>query len=157
VTIRGTLLTITGLLWLAALGCWLRARSALGLGRLSREGWLFLLLGVPFLIAGVFFTSSSYPHEVVPPSPPPVVAVATPAPAPARATPRPLTYDEAVTEAQYAAVARYPELGKAGSAFNNRFVSTYRERRSVDPDFFARPDWPVRLADEIARTPSVEP
>lgn len=155
-SIRGTLLIIGALLWLSAIGCWLRGR---GSWRLPREGVLFLLLGVPFLVAGWFYTASSYPSEVVPAPPKPpmateVVAVA-PSPAPASTPPpeQPVrnTYAEAVIAAQRAAVARYPELGRAGTEFNQHFLAAYRRLQRDDPNFFSDPEWPLHLADRIAR------
>ncbi|MEA3213819.1 MAG: hypothetical protein QOE70_6876 [Chthoniobacter sp.] len=153
-TIRGTLLGIGILFWLGAFGCWWRAR---GNGRLSREGLLFLILGLPFFAAGGFYTSSSYPGEVIAqtpaPAPTPPVAIiatpvaATPAPAPAAAPP---TYSEAVLNAQRAAVARYPALGKAGTPFNTKFLAVHRQRRFENPTYFDDPEWPLRLADEVA-------
>ena len=160
-TIRSTLLSFGGILWLAAAGCWWRAR---GSWRLSREGWLFLLLGVPFFVAGWFFTSSSYPDERPSPTPAPVAAVVmtTPAPTPRAATPlptkvEPQTYAEAVLAAQHAAVARYPDLGRRGTQFNARFIAAYRQLRIGDPGFFSDPEWPLHLADEVARTPAALP
>ncbi len=147
VTTRGTLLGIGAVLWLAALGCWIRAR---GDGRLSREGLLFLLLGAPFLFAGWFYTASSYPQDLATPAPAPaaVVVVTTPSPTPSP----PKSYAEAVDAAQVAAVARYPDLGRAGTPFNARFVAAYRRLRFENPDYFSDPQWPLRLADDIART-----
>ncbi len=156
-TIRSTLLGIGVILWLAALGCWLRAR---GNGRVSREGWLFLLLGAPFFVAGFFFTSSSYPHERPLPisTPAPMVILTTPPPAelPA-AKPSAHSYAEAVNAAQYAAVARYPALGKTGTDFNRRFIAEYHRLRIENPNFFVDPDWPLRLADEVAGNPEPPP
>jgi len=151
VTTRGTLLGIGAVLWLAALACWLRAR---GDGRLSREGVLFLLLGAPFLVAGWFHTASSYPQELATPAPAPAAAVivTTPRPTPTPAAPQ--TFAEAVNVAQAAAVARYPELGKAGTPFNTRFVAAYRRLRLENPDYFSDANWPLRLADEIAHGPA---
>lgn len=151
-TIRGALLGFGAILWLAAGYCWWRAR---GNWRLSREGWLFLLLGVPFFVAGLFFTSSSYPQEViapVPTTPPPVAAVATPPPArPPPPAEQPEQYTQAVLASQRAAVARYPALGRSGTEFNTRFVTAYRQLRTRQPEYFSDPEWPLRLADEIAR------
>jgi hypothetical protein len=150
VTIRSTLLGIWAILWLAALGCWIRSR---GSWRLSREGWLFLALGVPFLVAGAFFTTSSYPLEKVVAPPVPVAIAQTPRPAPRPATtPVPETYAQAVNAAQHAAVARYPELGRSGTLFNARFVAAYHRLRRENPSYFVDPEWPLHLADEIART-----
>jgi hypothetical protein len=155
VSIRGTLIGFGAILWLGAIVCWIRAR---GNWRLSREGWLFLALGIPFLVAGWFFTASSYPqeHAASQPTPAPAVVVTTPAPAPAPSAavappPAAETYAAAVKDAQHAAVARYPALGKAGTEFNTRFVTAYRQLRASDPNYFSDPEWPLHLADEIAR------
>lgn len=154
VTIRSALLGFGVILWVGAVVCWVRAK---GSWRLSREGWLFLLLGLPFFVAGFFFTSSSYPQEkaaLATPAatPAPAVVIATPPPA---ATPIPVspssTYADAVKRAQFAAVGRYPALGRAGTEFNLRFVTAYRQLREHDPNYFADPEWPLHLADEIAR------
>ena len=125
---------------------------------------MFLLLGVPFFVAGWFFTSSSYPEERPSPTPAPVAAVVltTPAPAPRAATPppanaEPATYGDAVNAAQHAAVALYPDLGRRGTHFNTRFVAAYRRLKIDDPGFFSDPEWPLHLADEIARTPPEPP
>ncbi|MGB8166352.1 MAG: hypothetical protein WCF18_02605 [Chthoniobacteraceae bacterium] len=150
-TIRGTLLGFGAILWLGAIVCWIRAR---GNWRLSREGWLFLALGAPFLVAGWFFTASSYPQERATPAPAPAVALTTAAPTPTPAIPPPSapeTYVAAVNAAQHAAVARYPALGKAGTEFNTRFVTAHRQLRASDPNYFTDPEWPLHLADEIAR------
>lgn len=154
-TIRGILLCFGAILWVAAGVCWYRAK---GNWRLSREGWLFLALGVPFLVAGGFFTKSSYPEErpeLVPPAP--VVMLATPAPTPPPVAEPALpengaaTYAQAVNAAQRAAVARYPDLGRAGTEFNIRFVTAHRQLRASEPGYFTDPEWPLHLADEIAR------
>ena len=159
-TIRGTLLGIGAIFWLSAIACWIRAPRE---RRLSREAVLFLLLGMPFLASGLFFTGSNYPQETPAAAPltPPAVSIAQPpagAPAP---SPEPLpppdlkSFEETVNAAQYAAVARYPELGKAGSSFNSRFVAVYRRRRAENPEYFDNPQWPLQLADEIARAGAV--
>jgi hypothetical protein len=154
VTIRGTLLAIWLLFWLAAVGCWLRSRTTHD-WRLPREAGLFLLLGVPFFIAGAYFTRSSYPGEPTITTPVPVVA-STPVlvllPPGTPPPERPANYAEAVNAAQREAVRRYPELGRAGTPFNSRFVAMHRQRRFEEPAFFLDPNWPVTLADEVART-----
>ncbi len=55
-----------------------------------------------------------------------------------------------VQESQVQAVRKYPELGNKDSAFNKRFLEAYNERRKSDPSFFADPQWPLKLADELA-------
>ena len=52
---------------------------------------------------------------------------------------------------QQQAVRKYPDLGVDGSEINKLFVQRYRTLRSIDPNYFTVPDWPVRLADECAR------
>jgi pimeloyl-ACP methyl ester carboxylesterase len=55
-----------------------------------------------------------------------------------------------VQEWEAKAVEKYPALGSSGSAFNQRFVETYNERRKTDPAFFTNPQWPMMLANELA-------
>ena len=50
--------------------------------------------------------------------------------------------------AQQAAIGLYPELGVAGSPFNKEFVARVKRYRAEKKDFFAEPDWPIRLAKE---------
>ena len=58
---------------------------------------------------------------------------------------------------QAKAVQKYPELGVRGSELNTRFIATYNARRKTDPKFFANPQWPIILADELAIEPPVPP
>jgi pimeloyl-ACP methyl ester carboxylesterase len=51
---------------------------------------------------------------------------------------------------QAQAVRKYPDLGIRGSALNQRFVAAVIERRKINPQFFAHPQWPMTLADELA-------
>lgn len=166
VTTRGTLLIIGLIIWLAALGFWLRGNKD---GRFRKEGLLFFFLGLPFLVAGGFYTASSYPQEVVAPTPTPPppstpikqIAVVTPTPAPTpplpRAEPMPTpadpkkAYEQAVDSAQRLAVDRYPELGFAGTGFNAEFVAAYHRKKAEQPDFFQDPNWPITLADEVGQ------
>jgi hypothetical protein len=154
VTPRTVLLSIGVILWIGAMGCWLRARGR-GLGRRAGEAALFIALGLPFLVAGAFYSASSYPGVALPLSTPPLIAVAaTPEPAPtpaplARATPPP-PHAAAVLAAQRAAVARYPSLGIAETPFNRAFLAAYRRIQRTEPDYFDDPQWPLRLADEVA-------
>ena len=55
------------------------------------------------------------------------------------------------------AVALYPELGVAGTAVNREYVRRYKLYRSVNPAFFAEPDWPKRLANMLAIDLGVDP
>ena len=45
----------------------------------------------------------------------------------------------------------YPALAKAGSPFNLRFVALFKEMQASNPDFLAKPDWPIRLAERTAK------
>jgi hypothetical protein len=51
---------------------------------------------------------------------------------------------------QAKAVEKYPALGVKGSELNKRFIDAYSNRRKTDPAFFANPQWPLVLADELA-------
>lgn len=55
---------------------------------------------------------------------------------------------------QRKAIELYPQLGVAGSPFNQRFVAAYQERKETTPEFFANPQWPVLLARECAAYPT---
>jgi hypothetical protein len=154
-SVRSTLLGIGGLIWLGGLACWLRARGGAAARRVAvKQVLLFVFLSVPFLVAGAFYTASSYPGEELPPSTPsPIAAAATPAlvstPSPALPA-APPDYAAAVLAAQRAAVARYPALGIAQTPFNRAFLTAYRRMQRTEPDYFDDPQWPLRLADEVA-------
>jgi dienelactone hydrolase len=55
-----------------------------------------------------------------------------------------------VAEAQKQATARYPELARAGSPLNLKFVELHREASASNPALLANPNWPVLLADKAA-------
>ena len=60
-----------------------------------------------------------------------------------------LTYYRQHPEAaQREAIKLFPELGIAGSPLNKEFVERAKRYRVEKKDFFAEPDWPVRLAKE---------
>lgn len=50
---------------------------------------------------------------------------------------------------------RYPDLAVEGSPLNKAFVAEVAQRKQTNPDFFGSPDWPVRLATELAPKPQV--
>jgi hypothetical protein len=52
---------------------------------------------------------------------------------------------------QQEAMRRYPALAAADSPENQIYVETYRELKGTRPDFFEDPEWPIQLADLIAR------
>ena len=55
-------------------------------------------------------------------------------------------------EAQREAVRRYPQLGIAGSPLNQDFVARYKRYQREHPEQLRDTSWPLRLADESART-----
>src|ERR1043165_6541110 len=61
-----------------------------------------------------------------------------------------------VQEAQQAALKKYPALAEAGSPMNQRFLALVAEKRTSEPAFFARPDWPLRAADAVAAAMKAE-
>ncbi len=60
---------------------------------------------------------------------------------------------ELVKQSQARAVAAHPELTKAGSALNARFVAACKKLMDAKSERLNSPDWPERLADECAATP----
>jgi hypothetical protein len=53
-------------------------------------------------------------------------------------------------EWQVKAVQAYPDLGVRGTALNTAFVNLYSQRKQSDSAFFSDPEWPMRLAKEVA-------
>ena len=58
--------------------------------------------------------------------------------------------------AQLRAVELYPELGESGSPLNKAFVERMKRYQTEKKEFFAEPDWPVRLAKECIEAPAVK-
>jgi hypothetical protein len=52
--------------------------------------------------------------------------------------------------AQRKAVELYPDLGVAGSPLNKEFVDRVKRYQAEKKEFFAEPDWPIRLAKECS-------
>ena len=50
--------------------------------------------------------------------------------------------------AQQKALELYPGLGMAGSPLNKEFVARVKRYKADKKEFFAEPDWPIRLAEE---------
>ena len=63
----------------------------------------------------------------------------------------------AASAAQRKAIELYPELGVADSLLNNEFVERVRMYRIEKKEFFAEPDWPVRLAKECSEALAAKP
>jgi hypothetical protein len=53
-------------------------------------------------------------------------------------------------EAQAEALRRYPDLGKSGSAFNQRFLEKHKRYQKEKPDVLSGNDWPILIATEVA-------
>ncbi len=53
-------------------------------------------------------------------------------------------------ESSQRAIAKYPDLGKEGSLFNNEFMRRWRLRSAENPSFHLDKNWPMKLADEVA-------
>ena len=68
------------------------------------------------------------------------------------ASPTPAVQPATVEAAQQEAVRRYPALGVAGSRFNVEFLARHQRYQKERPEFLRDPAWPLRLAEEIART-----
>jgi hypothetical protein len=64
---------------------------------------------------------------------------------------------EAVRTAQRKAVELYPALGIADSPLNKEFVERVRMYRIEKKEFFAEPDWPMRLAKECSEALAAKP
>ncbi len=95
-------------------------------------------------------------------------AAAAPASAPVGATvadkaaaaPRPAsapveeTLNERVTrQAKEEALRRYPKLAEVGSAEHSRYIQTFNDfRRTYKHEFFAEPNWPLNLAELLAKS-----
>lgn len=54
----------------------------------------------------------------------------------------------AVTLAQQRAVAKYPDIGVAGSALNLAFVDVFNQWKTWKPEVLQRDDWPEIVAEE---------
>ena len=52
--------------------------------------------------------------------------------------------------AQQKAIELFPDVGVASSALNKEFVERMKRYQSGKKEFFAEPDWPVRLAKECS-------
>ncbi len=46
---------------------------------------------------------------------------------------------------------RYPALGHPGSPENQIYLESYKELERLRPDFFEKPEWPIHLAEIVAK------
>jgi hypothetical protein len=56
-----------------------------------------------------------------------------------------------VKEAQQEAIRLHPELGVEGSDFNKAFLALHKKYQAERPELFRNSDWPVFIADEVAK------
>lgn len=59
--------------------------------------------------------------------------------------------------AQRKAIELYPDVGVAGSPLNKEFVERAKRYQTEKKEFFAQPDWPVRLAKECREALAAKP
>lgn len=59
--------------------------------------------------------------------------------------------------AQRTAIQLFPDLAVAGSPLNKEFIARMKRYQSDKKDFFADPDWPIRLAKECAEVLNPSP
>ena len=55
-----------------------------------------------------------------------------------------------VQDAQAAAIVRYPDLAKASSPFNQRFLEKHAAYKAKHDPILDSPDWPMKIATEVA-------
>jgi hypothetical protein len=83
------------------------------------------------------------PEHVTPPAANPAAVASTPAKS------GPVNITE---EAQREAIRRYPAIGLKNSPANMLFIESYQElKHSGADDFFANPEWPLALAEMLAK------
>ena len=63
----------------------------------------------------------------------------------------------AASAAQRKAIELYPDLAVADSPLNKEFVSRVKSYRIEKKEFFAEPDWPLRLAKECSEALTAKP
>jgi len=61
------------------------------------------------------------------------------------------TNTQAINRAMIEARRRYPEIGIPGSPENQAYLDYYNDIERARPEFFEKADWPIRLADAVAR------
>jgi hypothetical protein len=72
--------------------------------------------------------------------------------APVSSSPSPEELKAITLSAQREAIRRFPALGIKDSLENAVFVETFqRLRESGNTEFFANPEWPIALADQLAK------
>lgn len=64
---------------------------------------------------------------------------------------------DATDRAQAVAVRRYPGIGEKGSPENQLFVARFRQLKDERPEFFDDAEWPLFLAEVLAKEQGWEP
>ncbi len=59
---------------------------------------------------------------------------------------------KAVNQAMIEVRRRYPAVGQDGTPENRAYLSAYKELERLRPDFFENPQWPLKLADLVAKS-----
>lgn len=93
-------------------------------------------LRVALPVDAVRIVADKTPGASMPPPPPPTL---------------PETPVQVTARAQLEAVRRYPALGVKDSPENQLFLEAYRELRNSGSNLLKDPEWPVHLADSLAR------
>ena len=57
---------------------------------------------------------------------------------------------QTLADSQRKAAAKYPELSKAGSPLNTKFLALVNEAKQINPASLNDPNWPLTLADRAA-------
>jgi hypothetical protein len=57
-----------------------------------------------------------------------------------------------VNQAMIEVRRRYPAVGQDGTPENRAYLAAYRELERLRPDFFENPQWPLKLADLVAKS-----
>lgn len=93
---------------------------------------------------------ASEPESAPPPGPtPPLEATAKPEPTPVGGNRT--EFNLVMKAAQEEAVRRYPLLGVADSRENKAYVAAYKHLQQNNPEYFKNPEWPLRLAEALAK------
>jgi hypothetical protein len=61
------------------------------------------------------------------------------------------SHTQEVKRAMIEARKRYPAIGTEGTDENRAYLEVYEELDKLRPDFFSKGDWPVRLAELVAK------
>ena len=59
---------------------------------------------------------------------------------------------KAVNQSMIEVRRRYPAVGQDGTPENRAYLAAYKELERLRPDFFENPQWPLKLADLVAKS-----